>query len=546
MRTLVSLIVCILFVQNVNAQYHIKVSNKYPPYNFQDQNELPIGFNIEILDAVKKLYPQQIEVSNGNWLDINDALESGKIHAIAGTHYPGSPDTEYIYTRSVINTWHCFLYNKKHVNRFSLEFFRTASNPTVVLWKNDVLIRYLLSINPNTKFLYVKNYPDLLEALERGDVTCAISQKVAGIYYADQQEKEYIYATDNKLLERNMGFKVSKNAPQLAEMLNNGIEVIMSNGEYQRIYEKWIKPYSEKDASYNVYMKYLTIIGVIVAGIILFLLGISQILRLRVRAKTRDLEEQLALNMQITSELKEQKKKAEESDRMKSAFLANMSHEIRTPMNGILGFTELLKSSYYSKEEQHSFIDIIQQSGERMLSTINNIIDLSKIESGAEEVYIEKVDVEEILQELHLFFHQEAKEKGLDLILNEPEKISENFETDGYKLNSIVTNLIKNAIKFTEEGNVTIEYAFAEGFLEIKVTDTGIGISKDKHNAVFGQFIQADTSHTRGSEGSGLGLSISRGYAKLLGGDMRIESEEGKGSCFYVRIPNSQNHSEKS
>lgn len=522
-----------------SAQYEVMVSTDYPPYNYVNEKGELVGFNIDILKAIKKLYNVEIKVTPGDWILANAELGNGNIQAIAGAHYPGNPDTKYEYTRSVIQTSHCFLYNHKNTNRISLEGVRTAQQPLIVLWKNDVLTHYVLSINPNAKFIFVDNYEDLLNNLDRKDVTCAFSQKIASLFFAHKLGKTYIHTGQEEILERNMGFKISKDAPQLAEILNNGLEVIMANGEYQKIYDTWIKPYNTNQNTWQYFFKYLIFAGILVAITIILLLFINQILQKRVRAKTKDLQMQLVLNTEITKELEKQKIKAEESDKMKSAFLANMSHEIRTPMNGILGFTELLKSHDYSQDEQKHFIDIIQQSGDRMLSTINNIVEISKIESGVETIQISQTNIENIILELYQFFIPETKRKGIELLL-EKNAASTNppFFSDQYKLNSILTNLIKNAIKFTSKGSVKIGYLISEKMASFYISDTGIGIEKEKQKAIFDHFVQANSSHSSGYEGSGLGLSISNEYVKMLNGKIWVESETGKGTTFFVNIPN--------
>lgn len=237
-------------------------------------------------------------------------------------------------------------------------------------------------------------------------------------------------------------------------------------------------------------------------------------------------------------ELIKAKEKAEESDKLKSAFLANMSHEIRTPMNGILGFTQLLKdNSQLPKELQH-FIDIIQKSGNRMLSTINNIIDVSKIESGVEILHITEVDIYMLLSELNEFFLPEAENKKLKFVFEQAHsKDRIKILTDEYKLNSILTNLIKNAIKFTQEGEIKFGYTVKEEAVEFFVHDTGMGIPLEKQETVFNHFEQADHTFARGFEGSGLGLSITKGYINLLNGTIKLESSPGAGSKFWFSIP---------
>jgi signal transduction histidine kinase len=528
-----------LFSIQIFAQFRVMVSNNYPPYNFLNDEGEPVGFNIDILNAIKRVSNVDIEIVAGEWNKVNAALEKFEVQGIGGAHYPGNNDDSFIYTRSVIQTSHSFLYNSKNIKRFTPELLRSSKNPKVVLWENDVLTYYVRSINPNAQFIYVSNYQQLLDSLDREDVTCAFAQKITATYYAEKLGRDYIYSGTSRTLERNMGFKISDQSPQLAGVLNDGLEVIMSNGDYQRIYDKWIEPYDKTRYNWYYYARFIIIPAIIVGAVLLLLMLTNFILNKRVRAKTEDLEHQLALNSRIMKELEKQKEKAEESDRMKSAFLANMSHEIRTPMNGILGFAELLKTGGNSKEEQSEFIHLIEQSGNRMLNTINNIIDISKIETGNETLLIDQVDVDEMVSQLASFFKPEIRKNGLELVVEKnPENADEHFYTDSYKLNSILINLVKNAIKFTKKGTIKVSYSVDENQAEFTVSDTGIGISAEKLQAIFEYFVQADFSHNREFEGSGLGLSISKGYVTLLDGKIRVESEPGQGSTFYVSIPN--------
>lgn len=535
----ISIILTMLFFfGNATEQYEIMVSNNYPPFNFVNEKNEIDGFNVDILKAIADLYDIEIKIIAGNWNEINLRLQNGDISAIAGVHFPEAPDPNYTYSRSVIHTSHSLLYNSKYIKRISNESIRTLPEPIVVLWKNDVLIHYILSINPKTKFRFVSSYGELLNELDKKEVTCAFAQKIAGLYFAKQFDKDYIIAGNEEFLERNMGFKFSNKNQELAEIVNTGLEVIMSNGEYETIFDRWINEYESFHYDWRNYARLFIIAGIILASFILFLLVFNHILQTSVRNKTKDLQEQLAINTQITRELEKQKLKAEESDRMKSAFLANMSHEIRTPMNGILGFTDLLRSQSYSPDEQKKFIDIIKKSGDRMLATINNIIEISKIESGVEKLQITETNIEKIVNELYQFFVSEAEKKGLKLILEKNNTVTTSFFTDQYKVNSILTNLIKNALKFTPSGWVKIGYSVSENQADFYVADNGIGIEKDKQQSIFDYFVQADSSLSSKFEGSGLGLSISSQYTKMLDGKIWLDSAPGNGSTFFVTLPN--------
>ena len=242
-------------------------------------------------------------------------------------------------------------------------------------------------------------------------------------------------------------------------------------------------------------------------------------------------------------ELIKAKEKAEESDRLKSAFLTNMSHEIRTPMNGILGFAGLLKEPMLTGEEQKSYIAIIEKSGARMLNIINDIVSISKIESGQMIVSVSDTNVNEQVEDVYMLFKQEAEQKNIRFFYTNPLPTKEAIvRADKEKLFAILSNLVKNAIKFTDKGSIKIGYKKKDEFLEFFVKDTGIGVSKAQKEFIFERFRQGSESRTRNYEGAGLGLSISKAYIEMLGGKIRVESNSDgpgseKGSAFFFTIP---------
>ena len=253
---------------------------------------------------------------------------------------------------------------------------------------------------------------------------------------------------------------------------------------------------------------------------------------------------------EMLKQLIKAKDKAEESDRLKSAFLANMSHEIRTPMNGILGFSELLKDPDLTGGQQLEYIRIIENSGKRMLNIINDIVDISKIEAGLMKIDSKESDINEQIEYIYTFFKPEVEAKGMKLFFKNPLSAKESIiNTDREKLYAILTNLVKNAIKYSTKGSIELGYQLkiekesdntdkkGNIVLEFYVKDTGIGIPKERQEAIFERFIQADIADKMAYQGAGLGLSISKAYVEMLGGKIWVESEEGKGSCFYFTLP---------
>ncbi|MCD4793306.1 MAG: ATP-binding protein [Bacteroidales bacterium] len=255
--------------------------------------------------------------------------------------------------------------------------------------------------------------------------------------------------------------------------------------------------------------------------------------------KNIQLEENAKLLQEQQFELIKAKEKAEESDRLKSSFLANMSHEIRTPMNSVLGFTTILKDSGLN-EKQSEFVKIIESSGNHLLDLINDIIDISELESNIVKINNDKIKLNNLLNETAKVFEANLLNDNKDVkIITIPGFDSGNdiIYSDTKRLRQILINLIGNSIKFTSSGTVKISYILKNEELHFKVEDTGIGISEKELPIVFDRFRQADETTTKQYGGTGLGLAISKACVKLLGGEISVKSVKDKGSIFSFTIP---------
>lgn len=244
--------------------------------------------------------------------------------------------------------------------------------------------------------------------------------------------------------------------------------------------------------------------------------------------------------LEIEKRLLEAKQKAEESDKLKSAFLANMSHEIRTPLTSIVGFSGLIADMQTTDEMRKSFAKIILKSSENLTNIINDILDISKIESGQFNITYSEVDIDSLLTDLYVSSHNLLKKmnkQDIELKLNIPDQAINKFISDENRLKQLLSNLLNNAAKFTLEGTIEFGYKEAIDGLVFYVKDTGIGIPEDKFEIIFDRFKKLDNKKVQNVTGTGLGLPISKNICEMLGGKIEVSSEENKGSEFSVFLP---------
>jgi signal transduction histidine kinase len=258
----------------------------------------------------------------------------------------------------------------------------------------------------------------------------------------------------------------------------------------------------------------------------------NELLDIKVKERTSELENTIA-------ELKIAKNKAEASDRLKTAFMNNISHEIRTPLNGILGFAQFIIQPDITMEEKEEFLDILNQSGKRLMNTVTDFMDISLIVSGNLVPNSKPIDISTLLTSVYHDFSDLCLKNNLEFTLQVPENTDNIFlKTDKEILQKCIFHLVDNAVKFTSKGSITMGFEINEDEFMIFVKDTGVGISEEAKERVFDSFMQENVTNTRGYEGSGLGLSITKGMMHLLGGKIRLESLKNTGTKAFLNFPN--------
>jgi signal transduction histidine kinase len=518
-----------LSAQNSNSPKTLKVGvYQNSPKIFIDSKGQAQGIFVDVIESTARKEAFQVEYITGSWHELFSKLKRGEIDILPDMAYSDKRDSLFLLNAlPVLNSW-LEIYSRKGV---SVHCVKDLSRKTIGVLRASIQEKYLETQFPKDfnipfKTAVFNSYPESTEALKRNETDVILVDR---FFYYSKHIDESILPTG--LIFRPTGLYLAFRKdipPEIISMFDKHISELKNNAKSD--YYQSLQIHLDKSPAPIVpaYIRRL-ITWLAIASVVLIVFVV--LLRKQVKAKTKELRIK-------NHRLKYAMNKAEESEQLKSVFLQNIWHEIRTPMNGIIGFLNLLKRPDLGQEKKKDYIETVNRSAKRLLSTINDIVEISKIEAGQIELQYSDVKLQEIKDFIKNVFENQAEKKALKMYF-ETETVSEEtlIRTDKYMLEIILSNLMNNAIKFTEKGSVSYGVKTKEDAIIFYVKDSGSGIPNNRLNEVFMRFVHSDLELTRSQQGSGLGLSIAKAYTEILNGKIWAESEIGKGSTFYVSIP---------
>ena len=508
------------------------------PKVFTSEDGLPSGIFIDIIESIAKSEGWNLKYVRGSWAQGLDRLAEGEIDLMPDVAYTPERGKRFSFHKiQVLTAWFQAYAPKGSGIQSILDL---NGKRIAILDKSiqqEAFIRYAEGFRLNITLIPVPDYKTAFEIVAKKEADAAITNQLYGAMHA----KKYGLEDTAVVFEPSAIFFATAKGTheELLNTIDNHLRDMKKDPK--SIYYRSMKHWTSEEVKFKL-PAWLQILG-LVAGIILFMsIGGSIILKRQVNARTHELQqinqEMEQRIMERTKELADAMDEAKAADRLKSAFLATMSHELRTPLNSIIGFTGILLQGLVGQlnEEQKKQMGMVRTSANHLLSLINDVLDISKIEAGQLKVEFEPFDLSVSVKKVEQVIRPLAEKKGLDLIIDIASDIG-TIRSDARRVEQVLLNLLSNAVKFTEEGSVTATCLTGPETVIFRVKDAGIGIRNGDIDKLFKPFSQIDIGLTRKYEGTGLGLSICKKLVNILGGDIWVESEYGRGSVFTFTLP---------
>ncbi|MCE5188309.1 MAG: transporter substrate-binding domain-containing protein [Eubacteriales bacterium] len=515
------------FIRN-HPSIRLGVDPSFVPYEFIDSDGIYKGVAADYIALIEQKTGLDMVVTPGlTWAEAYEKAISNQIDVLPCVAQTTERERYFLFSDTYFTFQRAVFINE---DTTGINTFDDLAGKSVAVQINSSHHSYMLDF-PEIQLNLYPTVVEALEAVSSGAETAFVGNLATSSYLAKSNGitnlKYFTIESDPNGPSQSLHFAVRKDWPELVSILNKAIASITKE-EKTAINNKWIGV--EGTVDYADIMRIVEISGFVIA--VILTVSYFWIIRLR-----KEIEKRRA----VQEALVVAKEEAEQANQIKSLFLARMSHEIRTPLSAIMGMAYLMKKTELSVT-QGLYLDKLAQAARNMLGTINDILDFSKIEAG--KITIEKIsfDLDQVLQRIVNIASVKSEEQGIELTMEKDAELPSFFLGDPLRIEQILLNLLNNAVKFTQDGSVKLRIRAANGaesggLIEFSVADTGIGMSREQIDHLFIPFDQGDSSISRRFGGSGLGLSIVKSLVDLMGGEIEVSSEEGKGSVFTVRLP---------
>ena len=524
-----------------NAPLRIAYRENWPPFEFTE-NRSSRGLVPDLVQRLGDNLDVRLERRTvSDWAEAERMLRNGEIDILPALPRTPRREEDFLYTRTYLTLPVVVVIRED--GRF-IGDLRELRDERVGVVAQHAAHDFLLINHPDLNIYPVQTVQEGLLTLSNGDLDVMVTHIPGVSYTVAELGLSNLRITSITPYEYEFRMAVNRDRGKLLRILNKGLSNI-GLAEKDEIYNRWVYLDLAQTDDYTA-IKRVVLIAVLVVLIFLYWnRKLSREVDERIRSEhalRRSEDELRAAKLEAERLARE----AEGANRAKSEFLANMSHEIRTPMNAVIGYSDLLSQTVSDPQQKH-YLDAIRASSRSLLMLINDILDLSRIEAGKMRLEFGPVSLRRMLQDVRHIFDLRAREHNVSLEVSVEADTPAGMVLDETRLRQVLFNLVGNAIKFTHEGGVTVRASVTDqrqrdgqdvGTLSIAVTDTGIGIAEDQQERIFDAFEQQEGQSSRKYGGTGLGLAISRKLVRMMGGEMTVESQEGKGSTFTVVLPN--------
>jgi len=508
------------------------------PKVFISESGRPAGIFIDIIEHIAKSEGWNLQYVPGTWGEGLDRLKRGEIDLMPDVAYSAEREKIFAFHKTpVLSDWFQ-VYTRKNSGVKSIV---DLAGKRVVVLEHSVQQAAFEQLTKGFGFditiISLPDYQTIFERVAGGEADAAITNRFYGARHARQYGLEDTAIIFNPT---QLFFAAPRGS---SEKLLNAVDAHLAwlKKDSQSIYYQTLKRWTSEKVKFAL-PAWVKIVGLVAGTALLMSLAGGIVLKRQVNSRTSELQ-QINREMEArierrTAQLAAAMEKAQAADHLKSAFLATMSHELRTPLNSIIGFTGILLQELAGplNPEQKKQLGMVQTSARHLLSLINDVLDISKIEAGQLELSFTRFDLRSSIQKMVDLVSPMAEKKGLDLRLEIADDVAD-VTSDQRRLEQIILNLLNNAVKFTEQGLVRISCRTDNDHYLLSVSDTGIGIRPEEISGLFRPFHQLDTGLARKHEGTGLGLSICKKLMDMMGGAIDVQSLWGQGSTFTIRFP---------